>query len=106
MIISFVSIFPQGRIQVGSDADIVIWNGDESRVISAKTHHQACDFNVFEGMKVHGAPEYVITGGSIVMDEGQLKVTQGLGRYVSMPANAQYVFGRVKNMAKVSILAL
>lgn len=97
------NLYPKkGRIQVGSDADLVIWNGDQSRVISAKTHHQAADFNVFEGMTVHGAPEYVITGGSIVMDEGQLKVTQGLGRFVSMPTNAQYVFGRVNSKAKAN----
>lgn len=42
-------IYPQkGRIAVGSDADIVVWNGQATRVISAKTHHQACDFNIFE----------------------------------------------------------
>ncbi|GFR76214.1 dihydropyrimidinase [Elysia marginata] len=90
------NIYPKkGRIAVGSDADIVIWNGDETRTISAKTHHQAVDFNIFEGMTVHGVPEYVITGGSIVMDEGQLKVTQGLGRFVPTPPNSQYVYGRI-----------
>lgn len=97
------NLYPKkGRIAVGSDADIVIWNSDDKRTISAKTHHQACDFNVFEGMTVHGAPEFVITGGSIVVDEGQLKVTQGLGRFISMPTNAQYVFGRLNNMNKAS----
>ena len=38
----------QGRIAVGSDADIMVWNPHATRVISAKTHHQAVDFNIFE----------------------------------------------------------
>ncbi|XP_078334734.1 dihydropyrimidinase-like isoform X2 [Crassostrea virginica] len=90
------NIYPQkGRIAVGSDADIVIWDPKESRTISAKTHHQAVDFNIFEGMVCHGVPVYVITNGHVVLDEGQLKVTQGMGRFIPTPCNAEMVYGRL-----------
>jgi dihydropyrimidinase len=43
------NVFPKkGAILVGSDADIVIWDGEASRTISAATHHHATDNNIFE----------------------------------------------------------
>ena len=59
----------QGRIAVGSDADIVLWNPTATRTISAKSHHHNCDFNIFEGMTCHGVAEVVISGGRVVLDE-------------------------------------
>ena len=47
----------------------MVWAPEESRVISSKTHHQACDFNIFEGMKVRGVPKFVIAGGRVCLDE-------------------------------------
>ncbi|XP_041366411.1 dihydropyrimidinase-like isoform X2 [Gigantopelta aegis] len=91
------NIYPRkGRIAVGSDADIVIWDPNQTRTISAKTHHQAVDFNIFEGLVCHGVPLYVMMNGHVVLDEGQLKVTQGLGQFVPMSCNAEAVYGRVK----------
>ena len=43
----------KGLISPGSDADIIVWNPDKTRTISAKTHHHAVDFNIFEGIFKH-----------------------------------------------------
>ena len=62
----------KGRIAVGSDADLVIWDPYKTRTISVKTHHHAVDFNIFEGMVCHGVPVYVLTRGYIAVDSGQV----------------------------------
>ncbi|KAG5889855.1 hypothetical protein JTB14_013260 [Gonioctena quinquepunctata] len=87
------NVYPRkGCIAVGSDADIVIWNSTATRTISATTHHQAVDFNIFEGMQCHGVPEYVIVNGRVCLDDGQLKVVEGYGNFVETPVFAPYVY--------------
>uniref|UniRef100_A0A1I7Z9C1 dihydropyrimidinase n=1 Tax=Steinernema glaseri TaxID=37863 RepID=A0A1I7Z9C1_9BILA len=82
----------KGRIAPGSDADIVIWNPNCSRVISVDTHHQAVDYNIFEGMTVHGTPETTICGGKVVYEKGTLNVEGGSGRYVPFAPFNDFVY--------------
>jgi dihydropyrimidinase len=80
------NIYPRkGRIEVGADADIVIWDGDAKRTISAKTHHHAVDFNIFEGMEVQGVAVTTLVRGRVVWHDGELVPAQGWGRYVPRP---------------------
>lgn len=98
------NIYPQkGRIQVGSDADIVIWNPNAVRTISAQTHHHAVDFNVFEGMKVCGAAEVTISRGRVVWCNNQFtgNLKGGAGKFVPLIANCDYVFGAKRVIKKV-----
>ncbi|KAK8393366.1 hypothetical protein O3P69_013398 [Scylla paramamosain] len=91
------NIYPKkGRIAVGSDADIVVWNPHATRTISAKTHYQAVDFNIFEGMEVHGIADYVICHGRVVVEEGNVRAVSGMGKFVPTPSHSPYVYGRVQ----------
>ena len=81
------NIYPRkGSISVGADADIIVWDPKKSRTISAKTHHQKVDFNIFEGMTVQGANTITIANGNIVYKDGDVRTVRGSGRYIDRPA--------------------
>jgi dihydropyrimidinase len=86
------NIYPRkGAIQAGADADIVVWDPEGKRTISAETHHQNVDFNIFEGRTVKGIPKYTISRGNVIWDDGELKAVEGAGRYINRPPfNSDY----------------
>jgi dihydropyrimidinase len=85
------NLYPRkGSIQVGADADIVVWDPEGTKTLSAKTHHQKIDFNIFEGMTVTGIPVHTISQGKLVYTKGELRAVQGAGRYIDRPAYAPY----------------
>ncbi len=75
----------KGAIAPGADADIVLWDAEASRTISAATHHQNVDFNVYEGQTVTGLARHTVAGGKLVWTDGDLRTVRGAGRYVDRP---------------------
>lgn len=80
------NIYPKkGRIENGADADIVVWDPQKQKTISAKTHHMNVDANIFEGITVTGSAVYTLSHGKIVFANGELKAEKGNGQYVKRP---------------------
>jgi len=85
------NIYPRkGSVTIGADADLIVWDPKKSRTISAKTHHQNIDFNIFEGMTVTGANTATLSQGRIVYQDGELRTERGAGRYIDRPPFASY----------------
>jgi dihydropyrimidinase len=85
------NIFPKkGAIMPGADADIVIWDPNKTRTISAVSHHQHIDFNIYEGMEVTGNPAVTLSRGQVVWSNDTLSTERGRGEYIYRPPFGPY----------------
>jgi dihydropyrimidinase len=66
----------------GIDADLVIWSSDKESEISTATHHQNCDSNIYEGLKITGIPGIVIAGGEIVFMDNRFNERGRKGKFL------------------------
>ena len=87
-----LNIFPQkGAVVVGSDADIVIWNPNQTKTITSEEHLTKCDVNIFQDLVCSGGPEYVIFKGRMVLDQGTFRsVLSRIVKFDQIP-NTKYI---------------
>ncbi|MCX6551605.1 MAG: dihydropyrimidinase [Acidobacteria bacterium] len=76
-------LYPRkGAIEAGADADLVVWNPSRAQTLSASTLHMRVDYNPYEGRTVVGAPEMVIAGGEVIVEDGRFAGRPGAGRFL------------------------
>lgn len=101
------NLYPRkGCIAVGSDADLVLWDPQGSKTLSARTHHSRGDFNIFEGRTVRGVPSHTIRRGELVWADGVLQVQPGSGHYLKRApfgANFEAMFRRQHHLAPSAV---
>lgn len=87
----------KGRIDVGSQADIVIWDPQGCTNVDVDQQVSKSDLNIFEGMEFQGKVETVILQGRVVLFEGDLKAVQGFGKFLPLSPYSAHVYEPIKS---------
>ena len=70
----------KGQIAVGKDADLVLFDPERTRTITASEMHSAADYDPYEGWEVTGWPRVVLLRGELAYD-GAIRAMPGSGRF-------------------------
>ena len=73
----------KGSIAVGMDADIAIWDPDETRAVTVEDQHDNMDYTPYDGWSLTGWPTTVFTRGTRVVEDGKLLAEPGHGKYIA-----------------------
>lgn len=83
-IAKILNMYPKkGAVLVGADADLVVWDPEAEKVITAGAQQSAIDYNVFEGQRVKGLPRFTLTRGVVAVTEGKVESREGHGEFVA-----------------------
>jgi len=76
-------LFPRkGTVQLGSDADLVVFDPNVRRSIGAQNQAMNVDYSAFEGWPIVGHPTDVTVRGSVVVRNGQFVGRFGHGQFL------------------------
>ncbi|WP_328726608.1 dihydropyrimidinase [Streptomyces sp. NBC_00259] len=75
-------LYPKkGTIAPGADADVVVYDPGASQTLSAQTHHMNVDYSAYEGKRITGQVETVLSRGEVVIDQREFTGRVGHGVY-------------------------
>jgi dihydropyrimidinase len=71
----------KGAIEVGRDADLVLFDPAERRTLTARELHHTSDYTPYEGLAVAGGVVSVLVRGEFVVRDGHFVGQRGHGRF-------------------------
>jgi dihydropyrimidinase len=78
-----LGLYPRkGAINVGSDADIVIWDSARQWAAEDLPVTSQHTFSLYDGFRGRGLPRHVLAGGELVVNRGEFVGAKGRGRFL------------------------
>ena len=86
-----LGIFPKkGRLDVGADADVTIFDPREPWKIGVSNQHSKVKYCLYEGKEILGRVKTVLSRGKVVVDGGEFLGDRKHGKFIATKA------GRIK----------
>ncbi len=80
----------KGNLNLGADADVVIFDPRQSTIVNHSRLHDNADYSPYEGFHCQGAPVLTMCRGEIVARNGEFTGRQGYGQFLHRrPFDAQ-----------------
>lgn len=72
----------KGTLEPGTDADIVIFDPDETYTITAEDNVGNAEFTMYEGREVTGRPKKTFVRGELIAEDGEVVGDPGFGQFI------------------------
>lgn len=80
------NLYPKkGTIQVGSDADLIVVDLDETKTVTPELVQSGAGYWPYEGREVTGWPTHTVVRGQVAYEEGEIVGEQGHGTHIDRP---------------------
>lgn len=92
-------LYPRkGTLMPGSDADITLYDPEETWTLTAAGLHMKTDYSPFEGFAIKGRPKATIVRGEVVVRDGKLVGGGDHGRFIATGQRAGDARGVEQNV--------
>jgi dihydropyrimidinase len=80
-------LYPRkGTIEVGSDADLAIW--DSAKRLTIEATRDNTGYTPYKGRELSGWPVTVLSRGEVIVEDGVLRAERGRGRFLAREPSA------------------
>lgn len=72
----------KGAIAIGADADLAVWSPNREVTVTASMLHDNTGYTPYEGRKLKGWPEIVVSRGRVIVENNKLHAERGSGQFL------------------------